>query len=298
MAAVKGFSVRFRGRRLFSIYLPNVFLYAFLTLVVAFTALPLIYVISSAFKPLDELFLYPPKFFVRRPTFENFSDLFSAFNNTDVPLTRNIFNSLFVTIVIVVLTVVFSGMAAYGLVKLKPKGSSFIFTLILTALMFSSHVTQIPNYVIVKNLNMINTYWALILPKIAVAYNVFLMKQFLEQMPDALLEAARLDGADEWHIFCKIVMPYLRPAWGTLVVFSFVSNWNDYFSPLVFTNSEVMKTLPLAVQSIAGGPGAAALSTMGAMAASTLLMTMPTILVYTLMQGRVLKTMGYSGIKS
>ena len=164
--------------------------------------------------------------------------------------------------------------------------------------MFSPHVTQIPNYVIVKGLHLIDTYWALILPKIAVAYNVFLMKQFLEQMPDALLEAARLDGANEWQAFWRIVMPYLKPAWATLVVFSFVSNWNDYFSPLVFTTSESMKTLPLAVQSIAGGPGAAALSTMGAMAASTLLMTLPTIVVYTLMQGRVLKTMGYSGIKS
>lgn len=298
MAAVKGFSVRFRGKRLFSIYIPNIFLYLFLGLMVAFTALPLIYVISSAFKPLDELFLYPPKFFVRRPTLENFSDLFSAFDNTAVPFSRNIFNSLFITIATVAVTVVMSAMAAYGLVKQKPKGSGFIFTLILTALMFSPHVTQIPNYVIVKGLHLIDTYWALILPKIAVAYNVFLMKQFLEQMPDALLEAARLDGANEWQAFWRIVMPYLKPAWATLVVFSFVSNWNDYFSPLVFTTSESMKTLPLAVQSIAGGPGAAALSTMGAMAASTLLMTLPTIVVYTLMQGRVLKTMGYSGIKS
>lgn len=117
--------------------------------------------------------------------------------------------------------------------------------------MFSPHVTQIPNYMIVKNLGLINTYWALILPKIAVAFNMFLVKQFLEQMPDAYLEAARLDGANEWQLFWKIVMPYVRPAWATLVVFSFVGNWNDYFSPLVFTNSDAMKTLPLAIQSIA-----------------------------------------------
>lgn len=198
----------------------------------------------------------------------------------------------------VVLTVIVSAMAAYGMVKHHPRGSNLIFNLILVALMFSPHVTQIPNYMIVKNLGLINTYWALILPKIAVAFNMFLVKQFLEQMPDAYLEAARLDGANEWQLFWKIVMPYVRPAWATLVVFSFVGNWNDYFSPLVFTNSDAMKTLPLAIQSIAGGPGAASLATAGSMAASTFIMTLPTVLIYTLMQSKVLSTMSYSGIKA
>ena len=127
---------------------------------------------------------------------------------------------------------------------------------------------------------------------------MFLVKQFLEQMPDAFLEAARLDGATEWQLFWKIVMPFIKPAWATLVVFSFVSNWNDYFSPLVFITKTALKTLPLAVQTISGGPGAAALATAGAMAASTLIMTLPTIIVYTIMQGRVLSTMAYSGIKA
>ena len=200
--------------------------------------------------------------------------------------------------VTVVLTVIVSAMAAYGMVKHHPRGSNLIFNLILVALMFSAHVTQIPNYMIVKNLGLINTYWALILPKIAVAFNMFLVKQFLEQMPDAYLEAARLDGANEWQLFWKIVMPYVRPAWATLVVFSFVSNWNDYFSPLVFTNSDAMKPLPLAIQSIAGGPGAASLATAGSMAASTFVMTLPTVLIYTVMQSKVLSTMSYSGIKA
>lgn len=298
MAAVKGFSVRFRGRHLFFINIPQILLYVFLGLFVCFTALPLIYVISTAFKPMDELFLYPPRFFVRNPTMSNFGDLFAALDNTSVPFSRAIFNSLFTSAVTVVLTVIVSAMAAYGMVKHHPRGSNLIFNLILVALMFSPHVTQIPNYMIVKNLGLINTYWALILPKIAVAFNMFLVKQFLEQMPDAYLEAARLDGANEWQLFWKIVMPYVRPAWATLVVFSFVGNWNDYFSPLVFTNSDAMKTLPLAIQSIAGGPGAASLATAGSMAASTFIMTLPTVLIYTLMQSKVLSTMSYSGIKA
>ena len=291
MAAVKGFSVRFRGKHLFFINIPQILLYVFLGLFVCFTALPLIYVISTAFKPMDELFLYPPRFFVRNPTMSNFGDLFAALDNTSVPFSRAIFNSLFTSAVTVVLTVIVSAMAAYGMVKHHPRGSNLIFNLILVALMFSPHVTQIPNYMIVKNLGLINTYWALILPKIAVAFNMFLVKQFLEQMPDAYLEAARLDGAN-------IVMPYVRPAWATLVVFSFVGNWNDYFSPLVFTNSDAMKTLPLAIQSIAGGPGAASLATAGSMAASTFVMTLPTVLIYTFMQSKVLSTMSYSGIKA
>lgn len=298
MAAVKGFSVRFRGKHLFFINIPQILLYGFLGLFVCFTALPLIYVISTAFKPMDELFLYPPRFFVRNPTMSNFGDLFAALDNTSVPFSRAIFNSLFTSAVTVVLTVIVSAMAAYGMVKHHPRGSNLIFNLILVALMFSPHVTQIPNYMIVKNLGLINTYWALILPKIAVAFNMFLVKQFLEQMPDAYLEAARLDGANEWQLFWKIVMPYVRPAWATLVVFSFVGNWNDYFSPLVFTNSDAMKTLPLAIQSIAGGPGAASLATAGSMAASTFIMTLPTVLIYTLMQSKVLSTMSYSGIKA
>ena len=297
MAAVKGFSVRFRGKHLFFINIPQILLYVFLGLFVCFTALPLIYVISTAFKPMDELFLYPPRFFVRNPTMSNFGDLFAALDNTSVPFSRAIFNSLFTSAVTVVLTVIVSAMAAYGMVKHHPRGSNLIFNLILVALMFSPHVTQIPNYMIVKNLGLINTYWALILPKIAVAFNMFLVKQFLEQMPDAYLEAARLDGANEWQLFWKIVMPYVRPAWATLVVFSFVGNWNDYFSPLVFTNSDAMKTLPLAIQSIAGGPGAASLATAGSMAASTFVMTLPTVLIYTFMQSKVLSTMSYSGIK-
>lgn len=298
MAAVKGFSVRFRGKHLFFINIPQILLYVFLGLFVCFTALPLIYVISTAFKPMDELFLYPPRFFVRNPTMSNFGDLFAALDNTSVPFSRAIFNSLFTSAVTVVLTVIVSAMAAYGMVKHHPRGSNLIFNLILVALMFSPHVTQIPNYMIVKNLGLINTYWALILPKIAMAFNMFLVKQFLEQMPDAYLEAARLDGANEWQLFWKIVMPYVRPAWATLVVFSFVGNWNDYFSPLVFTNSDAMKTLPLAIQSIAGGPGAASLATAGSMAASTFIMTLPTVLIYTLMQSKVLSTMSYSGIKA
>jgi ABC-type glycerol-3-phosphate transport system permease component len=298
MATVKGQSICLFGRHLFFLNLPGILLILFLSLLLLFMALPLVYLVSTAFKPMSELYLFPPRFLVSRPTFGNFFDLFSSFDSRSVPFSRNVFNSLFVSVMTVILTVLACTMAAYGLVKHNPRGGSLIFNLILVALMFSTHVTQIPNYMVVRFLGFLDTYAALVVPKIAVAYNMFLVKQFLQQMPDAFLEAGRLDGANEWQLYSKIVMPYLKPAWATLVVFSFVSTWNDYFSPVVFLINPALKTLPLAVQNIAGGPGAAALSTAGAMAAAALLTVVPSIVVFTAMQKRVLSTMAHSGIKA
>ena len=275
----------------------KVLLYVVMLALVAFTMLPLLYVVVTAFKPLDELWVYPPRFFVKNPTMKNFSDLVISLGSSTVPFTRYAFNSIVITVVIVFLTVTVSSLAAYSLVKFKPKGGKFIFDLILIALMFSAHVTKIPSYMIVNRLGLINTYWALILPNIAVAYNCFLMRQFIQQYPDELIEAARIDGAGELKIFIKMVMPALAPAWSTLIVFSFVSNWNDYFSPLIYITSQAMKTLPLALQTISGGAAAMSIGRAGAVAASTLLMTAPTVVIFTIMQGRVMETMQYSGIK-
>ena len=270
----------------------KVLLYALMLALVAFTALPLIYVVVTAFKPLDELFIFPPRFTVKHPTTQNFSDLVVSLGSSTVPFTRYIFNSILVTVVVVALTVIVCSLAAYALVKFKPVGGKVLFDLILVALMFSPHVTKIPSYLIINRLHLVNTYWALILPGIAVAYNCFLMRQFIQQYPDELIEAARIDGAGEFKIFIKMVMPALAPAWSTLVVFSFVSNWNDYFSPLIYITSQAMKTLPLALKTIGAGIARA-----GAMNAAALITSAPTIILFTIMQGHVMETMTYSGIK-
>ncbi len=267
-------------------------LYLVMLALVAFTALPLVYVVVTAFKPLDELFVYPPRFYVKHPTTQNFSDLVVSLGSSTVPFTRYIFNSILVTIATVVLTVIVCSLAAYALVKFKPKGGKLLFDLILIALMFSPHVTKIPSYLIINKLNLVNTYGALVLPSIAVAYNCFLMRQFIQQYPDELIEAARIDGAGEFRIFIQMVMPALAPAWSTLVVFSFVSSWNDYFSPLIYITSQAMKTLPLALKTIGSGIARA-----GAMNAASLLTAAPTIIIFTIMQGHVMETMTYSGIK-
>lgn len=268
----------------------------FLTALLVFTMFPLVAMVNRAFMPLDELFRYPPRIIVRKPTIENFIELLTSLSASTVPFTRYIFNSVWITVASVFLSVVVCCLGAYGLVKHHPVGANTLFAIVLAGLMFSGHVTQISNYMIVNKMGLINTYAALIVPKIAVAYNFFLVKQFCEQLPDALLEAARIDGANELTVFFKIALPLLKPAWSTLAVFSFVSNWNDSFSPLVFITSAQMKTLPLALQTLAGGAGVVARS--GAVGAATLITTIPTILVYTIMRGRVMQTMTYSGIKS
>lgn len=280
----------------------KVIIYAFMITLVMFTMLPLEYMVVSAFKPLDEIYIFPPRFYVSNPTLRNFATLFKSFGSLSVPFTRFIFNSLVTSVFSVVLTVVVCSMGAYALSKLKIKHKGLIFNIIISALMFGTHVTQIPTYLIVKNLGMINTYFSLIIPKIAVAYNFFLVKQFMDQMPDSLLEAARIDGAGEFRIFWKLVMPILKPAWSTVVVFSFVLNWNDYFSPLIFINKQVMKTLPLALQLIAehgvSGVEQMNIARAGAIAAAVLLTTLPTIIIFVIMQKKVIQTMAHSGIKA
>ncbi|WP_052487554.1 carbohydrate ABC transporter permease [Gordoniibacillus kamchatkensis] len=271
-------------------------LYLFVAALVSFTALPIVYMVSTAFKPLDELFLYPPRFFVQKPTLRNFFDLLTATDASIVPFTRYIFNSVFVSAAIVAGTLAICSLGAYVLSKYRLPGANALFAVIISALMFTPQVTQIPTYMVISGLGMLDTYWSLVLPKLAVAYNIFLMKQFIDQIPDALLEAAHIDGASEWRIFWRIVMPVCRPAWATLIIFSFIGNWNDYFTPLVFTTSESMKTLPLALQTLAGGPGVVARS--GAVAAGTLLVTLPPILIFLAFQKMVIHTMAYSGIKS
>ncbi|MCR5823846.1 MAG: carbohydrate ABC transporter permease [Lachnospiraceae bacterium] len=281
----------FRGQWL-HITFAKTLLYLVMFALVAFTALPLVYVVVTAFKPLDELFVYPPRFYVKHPTTQNFTDLVVSLGSSTVPFTRYIFNSIIVTVITVFLTVIVCSLAAYALVKFKPKGGKLLFDLILIALMFSPHVTKIPSYLIINGLGMVNTYWALIMPSVAVAYNCFLMRQFIQQYPDELIEASRIDGAGEFRIFIQMVMPALAPAWSTLVVFSFVSNWNDYFSPLIYITSQAMKTLPLALKTIGSGIARA-----GAMNVAALLTAAPTIILFTAMQGHVMETMTYSGIK-
>jgi len=271
--------------------------YILMTALAFITLLPLVYMISTAFKPLEEMFLYPPRFFVRHPTIRNFVELLLAIDSLTVPFVRYLFNSLFVTVCVVAGGIIISSMAAYPLAKYpQMPGAKLYFAIIISALMFAPEVTQIPRYLIVDSLGMIDTYWGLIIPSLAGTYGLFLMKQFMEQLPTELIEAAKVDGATEWTILWRIIMPLVRPAWITLIIFSFIGTWNDFFTPLIFTRSEQMKTLPLIMSSIGGGPGYVA--RWGAVAAASMVITLPTLILFVLLQKYVMETMAHSGIKS
>jgi ABC-type glycerol-3-phosphate transport system permease component len=269
--------------------------YFLMIALVAFTALPLLYIVVTAFKPIDELFIYPPRFWVRRPTFDNFIMLVRGLSSSEIPFLRYLFNSVFTTVVIVASSVLITSMGAYGLEKHRIPFGGLIFNIVVAALMFSPHVTRIPSYLIVNKLGMIDSYWALIIPALAYPYYLFLMKQFISQFPNELLESARMDGARELWVFFRVVMPNIKPAWSTLIVLSFVLYWNDVNAPLVYTQRQVMKVLPLAINTIAGTGSNARL---GATMAATLIMIVPTIAIYTFMQSQVIKTMVHSGIKA
>ena len=273
----------------------SIIIYTIMIILVLFTALPLIYMISTAFKPMNELYEFPPKFLVRTPTLRNFSTLMLSLSSSTVPFSRYVLNSAIITSITVFGTVFVSTLGAYGMVKHNPPGMKKLFNVVVATLMFSPYVTQIPRYLVVDALGLMNSYSAIILPSIAVSYNFFLIKQFVEQFPNDLLEAARIDGAGEMRIYSKIVMPALKPAWATLVVFTFVSSWNDYFSPLIYLNKQAMKTLPLSLNTISGG--GSSIGRAGAVAAATFLMTVPTVIIFTLMQRKVMETMVHSGIK-
>ncbi|MFB9278598.1 carbohydrate ABC transporter permease [Cohnella cellulosilytica] len=273
----------------------GVALYVLLSAVGIVMLTPLVYMVSTAFKPISELFLFPPRFFVMNPTMKNFNTLFAASGSTMVPFSRYIFNSVVVSMTIVAGGVLLSALAAYPLSKHRMPFGKAIFNLIILALMFSPQVTQIPQYIIISQLGLTNTYFALILPFLAYPVGLFLIKQFLDQIPDALLEAGKMDGAKEWTIFWKIVMPMLKPAWATLSLFIFIAAWNDPWSSAVYTTTEDMKTLPYALTTISGG--ANAIATVGTVGAASLLMVVPTVIVFVVTQKMVLETMAHSGIK-
>jgi putative chitobiose transport system permease protein len=273
----------------------NILITAMLSLTAIFMALPLVYTVSVAFKPIDELFLFPPRFFVMRPTLKNFNDLFLVMGNSFVPFTRYLFNSFTVTILGTASYVVVASMAAYPLAKHKFPGSRFIFSLIVLSLMFSAYVTGIPRFMILSKLGWLNSYAALIVPGLAGTLGLYLMKQFMEQIPDSLIESARIDGARERKILWLVIMPNVKPAWLTLTLLTFKDLWGDTYSPALYIHHESLKTLPLALSYF--NALTAGIARAGAAAAAGLLVLLPPILIFILTQSNVIETMKSSGMK-
>ena len=266
-------------------------IYFMLLLVAIMMVFPLVFSVGASLKPLDELFRFPPTVFPRQPTMDNFSDLFVTLSQSFVPFSRYLVNTVFLTFIGTLGHVLIASMAAFVLAKYDFPGGRTFFSIVVTALMFSGYVTGIPNYVIMSKLRMIDTYWAIILPAFAAPIGLFLMKQFMEGLPTSLIEAAHLDGAGEFRIFWSIVMPNVKPAWLTIIIFSVQSLWNTNASTVIY--SEAKKTLVYALQQIQAG----GIARTGQAAAVTVIVMLVPITIFILSQSRILETMASSGLK-
>ncbi|HHT39266.1 MAG: carbohydrate ABC transporter permease [Acholeplasmatales bacterium] len=269
----------------------DVVLIVFLLAFGAFSAYPLVFTIANAFKPLNEMFIFPPKLLPRNFTFDNFRDLFNLIGNTRIPLSKYFFNTIFITVLGVSGHVFIAALAAYPLAKHRFPGRSVINQLIVYSLMFSSVVTSISNYLIISKLGLIDSPWAIIIPSWGFTLGLFLMRQFMTTIPTELLEAAKMDGAGEYRTFFTVVMPLVKPAWLTVVILLFQQLWSTDGAGYIF--KENLKPLSYALsQIVAGG-----IARTGTSAAVAFLMLLVPITVFIINQTKIIDTMAYSGIK-
>jgi len=291
MASFQGMKINPKGfhRSQFKFYL-------LLIPVAIFVALPILFIVSHAFKPTNELFAYPPRFLVRVPTFQNFRDLVSIASESGIPFSRYLFNSVLVTGMGVFISVLFTSLAAYSLSKLKFKGQKLFFEINTLALMFVPIAVTIPRYLTIAKLGLIDSYMVLILPLIAMPVGLFLVKQFIDQTPNELIESAKIDGASEMEVCWYIIIPIIAPALATVAILSFQLIWNDVVGSNLYVNDESLKTLAFYFSTLGSRTGNT-IAGQGVLAAASLITFVPNIVMFIFLQSRVMNTMAHSGIK-
>lgn len=260
-----------------------------------FMGIPIVFIVCHAFKPIDELFAFPPQILVHKPTLENFSKLFKASQSADIPMSRYVFNSIIVTVVVVIASIFMSTMAGYALSKLKFKGKNTILEVNNMALMFVAVAVMIPRYLIIDMLGIKDTYLAHILPLLAMPVGLFLVKQFIDQIPDALIEAAYIDGASDFKIYRKIILPLIKPAISTTVILAFQQVWTNVESSNLYINNESMKTLAFYLNTLSNANNTVA--GQGIQAAGILIQFIPNLLIFLILRKSFMNTMAHSGIK-
>jgi ABC-type glycerol-3-phosphate transport system permease component len=282
----------FRRKRSNRSRVVDFFIYFLLLIIAAIMCFPLVFSISNSLKPIEELFIFPPRILVLHPTGDNYLDLFDIISDSWVPFSRYLFNTFFITLLGTVGQVIISSLAAYGMTKFKLPGLNFCFNLVVFSLMFTSTVTAIPSYIIISKLGWIDTYLPLIVPFFQSSLGLYLLKQFMEaSVPDSLIEAAKIDGASHFRIYAKIVMPLLKPGWMTLIILCVQSLWNSTGGSYIY--SEELKPLPVALSQLATGT----IARTGVSAAITVIMMIIPVTVFLISQSQVLETMSTSGMK-
>lgn len=259
------------------------------------TTLPLIFIVSHAFKPLDELYAYPPRIFASRLTLDNFQNLFLAATQTGVPFARYLFNSLVSTSFVIFLTILLGTLAAYSFSFLKYKGKKTLFAINQIAIMIVPIAVSVPRFIVMSSLRLTDSMFAHVVPLIAMPVGVFLVKQFMDQVPRELYEASVIDGANKWQIYRMVVMPLVKPAIATIMILSFQAAWNNTETSELFVNNDALKTLPYYFSTLTYG--VSSIAAQGMSAAANLLLFLPNIVLFVILQKNVMNTMAYSGIK-
>lgn len=270
-------------------------IYIILLPLAIFMLFPLVFIFCHAFKPATELFAFPPKFYVVNPTFSNFSAMSKTAANSGIPMSKYVFNSIFVTLVVCFVGIIISTMAAFALSKMKFKLRNTIFSINQAALMFVAAAVLIPRYLIISGIGAIDTFWAHILPLIAMPVSLFLIKQFVDGVPDALIEAASIDGATPFRIYRSVILPLVKPALATGIILAFQQCWGYVESSNNFINTESKKTLAFYATTLANANNL--VQGQGVQAAATLIMFIPNLILFIYLQKDVMNTMAHSGIK-
>ena len=262
---------------------------------VIFMGMPIIFIVNHAFKPMEELFAFPPTFFVKNATLENFTKLMKFSNTSGIPLSRYVFNSVLVTVLTVGLALLLTTMSAFALAKIKFKGRNLLAQINQIAIMFVGTAVLIPRYLVVCQLGLINNVWAHVLPLVAMPVALFLVKQFVEQVPDSLLEAAYMDGATDFAVYRKVILPMIKPAIATAAILVFQQVWTNLETSNYFFNDDSMKTLTFYMNTLVNANNSVA--GQGMAAAASLIMFLPNLVLFIILQNKVMNTMASSGIK-
>ena len=271
--------------------------YLILAPLVAFMLLPIIFIFSTAFKPPEELFAYPPRFFVVNPTLKNFRDLLSLMSTSDVPVTRYLFNSIVVTLASMVASLFISSAAAYALSKKRFRLKQTLFVVNTIALMFVPIAVTIPRFLIIAKVGLIDSFLIHILPGLAMPVGVFLLKQFMDTVPNEMIEAAQMDGASDLQIYWRIILPMVRPALATIAILTFQATWNNADTSALYINIESLKTFAFYLSTLsATTAGANPVAGQGMAAAAALIMFLPNLLIFIFLQSQVMSTMSHSGL--
>jgi ABC-type glycerol-3-phosphate transport system permease component len=291
--------VRNRGINPAGFHVSQIKFYLFLVPLAALMLLPIIYIFSSAFKPADELFAFPPRFFVVNPTFKNFTDLFSLLSNAGIPISRYLFNSILITAVTVVASIVVSSTAAYALSKKHFKLKHILFAVNNVALMFVPIAVTIPRFLVIEELRLLDTLWVHILPVLAMPVGLFLIKQFIDGIPDEVIEAAQIDGATDLTIYWRVILPMIQPALATIAILTFQAAWNNAEISTLYISNESLRTLAFYLSTLTATATSTAntVAGQGISAAAALIMFLPNLLIFIFLQGQVMSTMSRSGLK-